>query len=155
MTSGVVVNGDNVIAYGLAVEHTLGHNTLWNGNHGLTIFYQCEFPYDVDNGFEKDGGAAYKVADSVTSHRAYGVGVYAYFRDHNVNVENGIEAPNHPGVQFTNSMTRFLNGNGSIKHIINGQGATTSRSHSMNYVCNYGSNGLQLQNLQHVHPRQP
>ena len=45
---GVVVNGDNVIAYGLAVEHTLGHMTLWNGNHGLTIFYQSELPYDVD-----------------------------------------------------------------------------------------------------------
>lgn len=39
VTSGLVVNGDNVVSYGLHVEHTLGHMTVWNGNHGLNIYY--------------------------------------------------------------------------------------------------------------------
>lgn len=48
VASGAVINGDNVIAYGLAAEHTLGHMVEWNGNNGMTVFYQSEFPYDVD-----------------------------------------------------------------------------------------------------------
>lgn len=140
--TGMVVNGDNVIAYGLAVEHTLGHMTEWNGNHGLTIFYQSELPYDVDSSYASKGYAGYYVADHVTSHRGYGIGVYSYFRDHEVNVESGIRAPNHPGVQFTNSFSKFLSGHGSIKHVISGQGSTTSRGHTINFVCNYGSHGL-------------
>lgn len=149
VTSGVIVNGDNVIAYGLAVEHTLGHMTVWNGNHGLTIFYQSEFPYDVDYNYGKAQFAGYYVGNQVTSHQAYGVGTYSFFRDHSVDVENGIRAPNHPGVKFTNSFSRFLTGKGSIKHVINGQGSTTSAGHALNYVCNYGGQGhmLSLQNL--------
>lgn len=151
--NGLVVNGDNVITYGLAVEHTLGHMTLWNGNHGLTIFYQSELPYDVDSGYASKHYAGYKVADHVTSHRAYGVGVYSFFRDHTVDVENGISAPNHPGVQFTNSFNKFLSGHGSIKHVINGQGSAARGGHTINFVCNYGSHGLMdLQDLQNIHP---
>jgi len=32
--TGIVINGDNVIAYGLASEHTLGNLVEWNGNNG-------------------------------------------------------------------------------------------------------------------------
>ena len=45
--SGIQVNGDNVIAYGLASEHTLGNLVEWNGNNGRVYFYQSEYPYDV------------------------------------------------------------------------------------------------------------
>jgi len=45
--NGVVVNGDNVTMYGLAVEHYQQYQTLWNGNGGRTYFYQSEMPYDV------------------------------------------------------------------------------------------------------------
>lgn len=48
VSTGFVVNGDHVTAYGLAVEHTLGEMTKWNGNYGKTYFYQSELPYDVD-----------------------------------------------------------------------------------------------------------
>jgi len=156
VTSGIVVNGDNVITYGLAVEHTLGHMAVWNGNNGLTIFYQSEFPYDVDYNYGKNGYAGYLIGDHVTSHKAYGVGTYSFFRDHSVDVENGIRSPNQPGVEFINSFSRFLSGHGSIKHVINGQGATTSGGNTLNYVCHYGGQHLQsLQNLQVYHPYQP
>ena len=43
---GLVVNGDNVLASGLAVEHYQQNQVVWNGNGGETIFFQ-EAPYDV------------------------------------------------------------------------------------------------------------
>ena len=41
--NGAVVNADNVFAYGLASEHTIEDNVVWNGNNGLTYFYQVRF----------------------------------------------------------------------------------------------------------------
>jgi hypothetical protein len=88
--SGIIVNGDNVIAYGLAAEHTLGHLVQWNGNNGQTIFYQAEYPYDVAEDYADKKFAAYKVNDAVTDHKAHGLGVYSFFRDHDVHVNSGI-----------------------------------------------------------------
>ncbi|HEY9378778.1 MAG TPA: coagulation factor 5/8 type domain-containing protein, partial [Jiangellaceae bacterium] len=44
--NGVIVNGDNVTATGLFVEHFQEYNTIWNGENGVTILYQNELPYD-------------------------------------------------------------------------------------------------------------
>jgi len=44
--NGLVVNGNNVTAYGLFVEHHQQFQVLWNGNGGRTYFYQSEIPYD-------------------------------------------------------------------------------------------------------------
>lgn len=46
--NGIIVNGDNVQAYGLMVEHHLKDMTIWNGNNGKVVMYQSEFPYDVE-----------------------------------------------------------------------------------------------------------
>ena len=45
--NGITVNGNDVTAYGLFVEHFEKYQTLWNGNGGTTFFYQSELPYDV------------------------------------------------------------------------------------------------------------
>jgi hypothetical protein len=37
---GLVVDGDDVVAYGLAVEHVEQDLTIWNGNNGKVFFYQ-------------------------------------------------------------------------------------------------------------------
>jgi hypothetical protein len=139
VTSGIVINGDNVIAYGLAAEHTLGHMVEWNGDNGMTVFYQSEFPYDVDASYGTNGYAAYKVSDSVTSHKGYGVGAYSYFRDHDVYVNSGIQAPQKSGVSFTNSLTVFLNGRGAINHVINDQGNQVRAGQGQSYTCQYGA----------------
>eukprot|EP00351_Strombidinopsis_sp_SopsisLIS2011_P000243 CAMPEP_0116884062 /NCGR_PEP_ID=MMETSP0463-20121206/16781_1 /TAXON_ID=181622 /ORGANISM="Strombidinopsis sp, Strain SopsisLIS2011" /LENGTH=116 /DNA_ID=CAMNT_0004539845 /DNA_START=1197 /DNA_END=1547 /DNA_ORIENTATION=- len=81
VSNGIVVNGDNVTAYGLAAEHTLEDLVDWEGNHGRTYFYQAEFPYDVDSNWNTKW-AGYYVGDNVTNHEAYGIGVYSFFRDH-------------------------------------------------------------------------
>src|ERR1019366_5678913 len=79
--NGLVVNGNNVTAYGLLVEHHQEYQVLWNGNAGRTYFYQSEIPYDppdqasyssgVDaNGKRVNGWASYKVAENVARHEA-------------------------------------------------------------------------------------
>lgn len=70
------------------------------------------------------GYAAYKVADSVTSHEAWGVGAYCYFNvDPSIVAERGFEAPVNPNVRFHSLLTVSLGGNGTINHVINNTGA--------------------------------
>ena len=97
---GLVVNGSNVLATGLFVEHYQQQQVVWNANGGETIFFQDEMPYDPPNQAawmdgSSNGYPAYEVAPSVTSHQAYGMGSYCYF---NVNpavvADHAFEAPN-------------------------------------------------------------
>ena len=36
--NGLIVNGDNVLIYGLLNEHFQEYQTLWNGNNGRVYF---------------------------------------------------------------------------------------------------------------------
>lgn len=47
--NGIRVTGDNVTIYALMVEHFQEYQTIWEGENGKVIFYQCEIPYDVPN----------------------------------------------------------------------------------------------------------
>lgn len=137
--NGLIVNGDRVTMYGLFVEHQEQYQTLWNGNWGRLYFYQSELPYDPPSqaAWSHDGingYASYKVADTVTSHQAYGLGVYAVFINSvNIGCFNAIEAPtNSQQVNLHNMITVYIAGNTSgggtsmLDHIINGTGATLS-----------------------------
>jgi fibronectin type 3 domain-containing protein len=137
---GLVVNGDNVTALGLAVEHFEEEQVQWFGEGGETIFYQSEMPYDVpsesawmDDGVE--GYASYNVEPTVTSHLGYGIGVYSYFNQGvNIIANSGIAAPVAAGVKFTDALSVWLAGSGSITYTIasnNGtvdNGGTTAQS---------------------------
>ncbi|MGW1051295.1 RICIN domain-containing protein [Streptomyces sp. NPDC002521] len=132
--TGLQVNGNDVTMYGLFVEHFQKYQVIWNGNGGRTYFFQNEMPYDPPNqsawtnGSTK-GYAAYKVADSVTSHQAYGLGSYCYFNaDPSVAADRAIEAPNSPNVNFTDMVTVSLGGTGTISHVINGTGGPSNSS---------------------------
>ncbi|GAB2727336.1 RICIN domain-containing protein [Streptomyces bullii] len=130
--TGLVVNGDDVTMYGLFVEHYQKHQTVWNGNGGRTYFYQNEMPYDPPNqaawmNGSTQGYAAYKVANSVTSHQAYGLGSYCYFNvNPSVTAERAIEAPNHPNVRFRSMVTVSLGGTGTIRHVVNDRGGPSN-----------------------------
>jgi hypothetical protein len=124
--SGLVVNGDDVTAYGLFVEHFQKAQTRWNGNGGSVYLYQSELPYDPPS---QDawmaapghrGYASYQVGDGVTRHQAYGLGVYAFFWNA-VTAENAVEAPSGNTVNFQHMMTVSLKA-GGIAHILNGTG---------------------------------
>lgn len=130
--TGLIVNGDDVTTYGLFVEHYQKHQTIWNGNGGRTYFYQNEMPYDPPNqaawmNGSTQGYAAYKVADSVTSHQAWGLGSYCFFNvNPSVTAERAIEAPNRAGVRFTSMVTVSLGGTGTIRHVVNGTGGPSN-----------------------------
>jgi hypothetical protein len=125
--NGLVVNGDNVTATGLFVEHFQEYNTVWNGENGRTILYQNELPYDpptqadwMHDGIE--GWAGYKVADQVKTHRLDGGGVYVFNRNNPaIHTENGFEVPQTPGVHLHHVMTVNLSA-GTIDHVVNGVG---------------------------------
>lgn len=128
--NGMIVNGNDVTMYGLFVEHFHEYQTVWNGERGRTYFYQTEIPYDVPNqeGWMSNSGtvngyASYKVADSVNSHEAYGLGIYSNFTGGIVSMESGIEVPDKPGVKIRHATTVSLNKRGEISHIVNAMGS--------------------------------
>jgi hypothetical protein len=127
--TGVVVNGDDVIAYGLFVEHYQRYNVVWNGENGRTIFFQNEMPYDPPNqaAWTHDGVngfAAYKIADDVQTHEAWGLGSYCFFNvDPTIHATRAFEVPVTPGVKLHDILTVSLGGVGTIDHVVNDTGA--------------------------------
>ncbi|MGV9299319.1 hypothetical protein [Amycolatopsis sp. NPDC003676] len=130
--TGVLVNGDNVTATGLFVEHYQKFQVVWNGQNGKTIFFQNEMPYDVpDQGSWNSapgtaGYAAYKVGPNVTSHEAWGLGSYCFF-DTNpaVSSYHAFEVPQNGGVKLHSLLTVSLNHRGTITHVVNDTGDVT------------------------------
>ncbi|WP_229075910.1 discoidin domain-containing protein [Actinoplanes sp. DH11] len=126
--TGLIVNGDDVLATGLFVEHYQKYEVIWNGNRGRTIFFQNEKPYDVPNqaawiGPRGNGYAAYKVADNVTDHELWGGGSYAYFNvNPSVRVDRAFEVPVRPGVRLRSILTVSLGDVGTIANVVNDTG---------------------------------
>ena len=129
---GVIVNGANVIAYGLFVEHYQNYQVVWNGENGETIFFQNEMPYDPPNQAAwshhgVNGFASYKVADWVQSHQAFGMGSYCFFEvNPSIINDHAFEVPATSGVQFKDLVTVSLGGVGTIEHVINETGGTAN-----------------------------
>jgi hypothetical protein len=129
--NGLVVNADDVTIYGLFVEHHQQFQVLWNGERGRTYMYQSEIPYDpptqaaYTSAPGTDGWASYKVADTVTQHEAWGLGIYSVFTYPNVFLTHAIEVPDHPNVRFHDIITVCLLSNGGIRHIIDDKGDPT------------------------------
>ena len=134
---GVIVNGDDVTATGLFVEHFQKHNLTWNGERGRVYFFQNELPYDppsqadwtADDG--SLGWAAYKVADGVQEHLLWGGGVYVFNRnDPSIRTDNGYEVPEGPGISLNHIMIKNLSGPGIIDAIVNGVGTGVDGIHN-------------------------
>jgi hypothetical protein len=130
--NGIVVNGDGVTVYGLFVEHHQQFQVLWNGNGGRTYFYQSEIPYDPPDQASYssapgvNGWASYKIADAVTTHEAWGLGIYSVFQHPSVLLSRAIETPRNPGVRFHDIITVCLGDNGEISNVVNNTGGATS-----------------------------
>ncbi len=127
--NGLIVNGEHVTIYGLFNEHFQEYQTLWNGNHGRVYFYQSEMPYDppsVDS-WKHDrtrGYASYKVSDNVSSHEAWGLGIYCVFFKAPVIADHAIETPPELEKDIHRKVILWLNGKkeSKISNIINGKG---------------------------------
>ncbi|HEX9114641.1 MAG TPA: adenylyl cyclase, partial [Anaerolineae bacterium] len=122
--TGLVVNGDHVTAYGLFVEHFQKYEVIWNGENGRTIFFQNEMPYDPPSqaAWQHDGingFAAYKVAGTVATHEAWGLGSYSFFNQGvDIHAARAFEVPVTAGVKMHDLLTVFLNGKGAIDHVV-------------------------------------
>ena len=138
--NGLVVNGDNVIMYGLMVEHFQEYDVLWRGENGRTYFLQNEKCYDPQNQDDWKshmdtalGYAAYKVCNNVKNHYAVGLGsydVFIYTNGASIFLDNAFEVPDSEGVKIENAcIVEIANGEGphvGFNHIINGTGPSIS-----------------------------
>lgn len=150
--TGVVVNGDDVTATGLFVEHYQKYNVVWNGERGRTVFFQNELPYDAPDQAswrhqKVNGWAAYKVSDKVKTHEAWGLGSYIFTNvNPSLHATQSFEVPDRPGVVLHDMTTVALNTNaGTIDHVVNGQGsaATGAVSGQPQTVTRYSDKAVQ------------
>ena len=81
-----------------------------------------------------NGYPSYVVSDGVTTHQAYGLGIYSFFdptrnNGNFITEDNAMTVPVVPGdVTVHDAGTVFLSGTGQISHVINGVGATVSQT---------------------------
>src|SRR5947209_13293125 len=134
--TGLIVNGDNVIAYGLFVEHYQQYEVIWNGNGGTDIFFQNEMPYDPPSQAAwmeapgVPGWAAFKIPNSVTSFNGFGMGSYSFFNQGvNIYAAHAFEVPvTLPAGSLHDLLTIFLStaGSGGILHVVNDTGGSST-----------------------------
>ena len=134
--TGLIVNGNNVTAYGLFVEHYQKYEVIWNGNHGTDIFFQNEMPYDPPTQAAwmeapgVDGWAAFKVANTATSFKGYGMGSYSFFNQGvNIDAANAFEVPSTLAPSSLNDLlTIFLStsGAGGILNVVDNTGGSST-----------------------------
>jgi hypothetical protein len=142
--NGVVVNGDDVTATGLFVEHYQKYQLIWNGERGRVIMFQNEMPYDSPTQAQwahdgVNGYAAYKVSAKVRTHEAWGLGSYIYTNvNPDLHATNAFETPTGSGIKMHDLLTVSLNKAGTIDHVINGVGAAvTPDRQGPEYVVSY------------------
>ena len=135
--TGVIVNGDNVTAYGLFVEHYQKYEVIWNGQNGRVVFFQNEMPYDPPSQAAwmeapgVDGWAALKVADGVKSFHGYGMGSYSFFNQGiDIFAAHAFEVPDTlPPGSLNDLLTIFLDavhGKGGILNVVNDTGGPST-----------------------------
>ena len=81
-----------------------------------------------------NGWASYKVADSVTGHEAWGLGIYSVFTNPGIFLTRAVEIPRTTNVKFHHLVTVNLTAN-----VINDQGGATApgprRQHAPGHRC--------------------
>lgn len=133
--NGLVVNGTNITAYGLFVEHYQQYEVIWNGQGGTDIFFQNENPYDPPSqtawevSSSQVGWPAFELASGVTSFQGYGVASYCFFNQ-GIPIHNAMafQSPDLATDQWHDLLTVFLSGSGGIDSVINGVGAAVDSS---------------------------
>jgi hypothetical protein len=132
--TGVLVNGDNVDAYGLFVEHYQKFEVIWNGRNGEDVFFQNEMPYDPPSQAAwmssptTDGYAAFLVTPRARNFEGYGMGSYSFFNQGvNVFATQAFQSQ-ASDAQFKDIFTIFLNksASGGILSVINGVGGSST-----------------------------
>jgi hypothetical protein len=138
--TGLIVNGNDVSATGLFVEHYQRYEVLWNGERGTDIFFQNEMPYDVPSqaawmaDADTKGYPAFTVTSGVHTFTGYGMGSYSFFNQGiDIYADNAFVVPTRPGVDMNDLLTIFLdpnNGSGGILNVIDGVGGPSTAANA-------------------------
>ena len=135
--NGLTVSADHVFAYGLAAEHTIEDNVVWDGDFGTILFYQAEIMYDAleptwDHSCLSVGGNA-------TQFKATGLGCYSFFRDANVRAPSSFKLadPTATKANIDKAVSVFLNGveGSGIDSVIEGDGEKVGNDEHVKYHC--------------------
>ena len=140
--TGLVVTGNDVTAYGLAVEHYQKTEVLWSGQGGTDVFFQNELPYDVpsqaawNESATFSGYPAFQVGAGVKTFQGYGMGSYVVFIDTTatLHVTEAFQVPQAAGVQFHDVFGLWIGGTGGLDSIINGTGGTATDTTDANHA---------------------
>jgi hypothetical protein len=134
--TGLIVNGNNVTAYGLFVEHYQKNEIIWNGQGGTDVFFQNEMPYDPPSQAAwmsspgVDGYPALLVSSTVTSFHGYGMGSYSFFNQGvSIFSANAFQVPaSLPPSSLNDLLTIFLStaGSGGILNVVDGTGGSST-----------------------------
>jgi len=135
--TGLIVTGNNVTAYGLAVEHYQKYEVTWSGQGGSDIFFENELPYDPPSQSAwmasptQDGYPAFLVSQGVKTFQGYGMGSYVAFSQTTATLHDAeaFQSPDTPGVQFHNIFAVWITGSGGDDSIINGVGGPVTSTH--------------------------
>jgi hypothetical protein len=136
--TGLVVTGNDVTAYGLAIEHYQKNEVIWSGQGGTDIFFQNEMPYDPPSQSDwmasptEDGYPSFLVTGNVKSFQGYGMGSYIVFIDTSATLyaDAAFQSPDTPSVQFHSLLVVYLGGLGGDKSIINGVGGPVTSTNN-------------------------
>ncbi len=135
--TGLVVNGDDVTATGLFVEHYQKTEVVWNGERGRVVFFQNEMPYDPPSqeawsrSPDDLGYPAFQVTNRVRAFSMAGAGSYSFFNQGlDIFAANAFVVPQTiaPG-SLTDLLTIFLDpskGKGGINNVVNGVGGPST-----------------------------
>ena len=144
--TGLTVNGNDVTAYGLAVEHYQKNEVVWNGQGGEDIFFQNEMPYDPPSQAAWMSGPTHGRLPGLPDH-SQGDQLHRVRPGQLLLLQPGrADRVGHrvPGAltsrvsSCNNLLTRFLNGSGSIDHVVNDTGAAvTTANPGPTYVASY------------------
>jgi hypothetical protein len=128
--TGLIVTGNDVTAYGVAVEHYEKSEVVWTGQNGTEVFFQNELPYDVpdqaawNQSATELGYPAFEVGRNVKTFNGYAMGSYVVFIDTSATLydSQAFESPDTPGVQFHNVFGVWIAGSGGLNSVVNGTG---------------------------------
>jgi hypothetical protein len=140
--TGLIVTGNDVTAYGLAVEHYQKTEVIWTGQGGTDVFFQNELPYDVpsqavwNESATFSGYPAFQVGAGVKTFQGYGMGSYVVFINTTatLHVTEAFQVPQAAGVQFHDVFGLWIGGTGGLDSIINGTGGTATDTTDANHA---------------------
>ncbi len=136
--TGVIVNGDNVTAYGLFVEHYQKYEVIWNGENGkIDLLPERDAvrpaePGGVDGGCRRRRlGRLQGRQQRAQTSRGYGMGSYSFFNQGvDIFAANAFEVPaTLPSSSLNDLLTIFLDassGKGGILNVVNDTGGPST-----------------------------